>query len=1382
MVDWPRVAFPLDTEHVLSEERQTHDSLIGQTVASYTLLERLGGGSGGDVYAARDERLDRVVAIKLLHAHTVAAGSRLLREARLQAQIDHPHVCKVFEAGEADGPSPAQRRMFIAMQMIHGQPLNTLCREMTIEQKVKVMKEVSEGVHDAHRVGLIHRDIKPTNIIVEPTEDGVFRPYVVDFGLARLEQEGDSTLTQRGAPVGTPSYMSPEQASGGGAPVDRRSDVYGLGATLYELLCGRPPYTGTYVIEILTKIIEREPPAPRRLVRSIPRELEWIVKKAMERDRDRRYQSARAFAEDLGRFLDGEPVQARAAGMAHRARRLVRRHKVAIKAAAATFGFLAILTIAFGVAPEIRRAALDHHALRQAVAAKHNVEARFDALLKNGDYDQAIVLGEQLFGQTPSPLLGLNDPARAEAYADLHETYTVSLPRAYLQRGMRLLAAGDPLGRTDLSNAYRTAIAAAKPDAETGSEAALLLGRELESEGKIEQAGAIYRIGIARFGSRPNLIAASARVLERSGRLDEAFTRWRSLSGDSRFAGEAKSALKTLAFLRPRYRLPPAGRCLAAADLDADGKCELANLRETVLTLCRVSPTGYLNLATLKLPFDHEGIQNVEGNMELLDADGDGRLEAVCTVGQPDAGIGRLYVVELSGREPRVAAWDDLTSRGLDISSGDLDGDGRPELLAGIHYHERSVRVYRYNGRQLEKLDAWPVGSDPFLVAIGPYGAGGAARVLMCLGPWSKENGFRASLFVADPISRLKRVSTGLDRFEPTHVIKAADQSFVLAVKRSEAGRKVIPNLLPAGLYRLDLGNDAIRPLTLLAGPWPDDTPASHVGYINSKSGSYLAFCSAGELHLVSTDGREHHTYGVDPMFGRSEQELVSADFDGDGEQELLLRGDEFCDLFGYGGAQEPVVSDIAAKTTLVSAREGGPGVDLLEAGLHAQAEAMLRRELDARPSDSSAWYHLGMALAAQGRHLDAAGAYAEAARDRSLTGDAGLRRVWSLEAAGEWKTLRDAVRDSLENPSTDPLVAQQLARIEPWASQAAAMKRVALVDKWLPGTPLFCANPFLVRRSRDGLEVWDSNGPASAVGLPLMHQGGPLRLMYGARIGTLNWDTGVDMGLVATDHLSGASETGDPVSFRLTIGAGGSSQAPAKRWVWYSERQGHPPMNRYFPPDEYLPELAADFVCDIQLIPGLDRALVSATRRDGKPLLPAFQADLAAIPEKGLYLAGQRDPSQSLACNSISRFLLKSVEVWAAAPGDRIAPPEDPSAAIRLLLANGVMVLGDTKKALEAYDSAIGRATIEGDSWTLWRAHLFRALCYTRAGKDEQAVADVRQAVDLEPREVMRLLECTAGSGAISSRERQVLLDAARRTPKIPTSASSRWGRWRAS
>ncbi len=1327
------------------------------------------------MYAARDERLDRVVALKLLHPQNVAAGSRLLREARLQAQIDHPHVCKVFEAGEAEGEPPVGRRMFIAMQMIQGQTLSTLYGEMTLEQKVKVIKEVSEGVHDAHRVGLIHRDIKPANIIVEPTDDGVYRPYVVDFGLARFERGGDSTLTQMGAPVGTPSYMSPEQASGGGAPVDRRSDVYGLGATLYELLCRRPPYSGTYVIEILTKILEQEPPAPRRVMRSIPRELEWIVQKAMERDPDRRYQSARALAQDLGRFLDGEPVQARAAGLAYRARRLAHRHRVAIRAGAATLGVIAILGLVFGVLPAIRRAAADHRALRQAVAAKRTAEARFETLLENGDCDQAISLGEQIFGRTPPAVAGLNDPARAETYTALHETYSVSLPRAYLQRGMKLLAARDPLGRTDLANAYRTALAAAKPDVETGSEAALMLGRELESEGKIAQAGAIYRSSLGRFGSRPPLIAAYARALERSGKLDEAYSSWRALSGDSRFGPEAKSALSLLTLLRPRHRLHPAGRCLAAADVDGDGKCELAYLRETELTLCRVSPTGYVNLATLALPFDHAGIQNVGGSLELLDADGDKRLEAVCTLGQPDAGIGRLYVVELSGREPRVSAWDDLTSRGLDIATGDLDGDGRPELLAGIHYHERSVRVYRYNGQALEKLETWPVGSDPFLVAAGPYGAARATRVLMCLGPWSKENGFRASLFAQDPISHLERISTSADRFEPTDVVEAGDQSFVLTVKRSQAGRKVISNLLPGGLYRLDLGKDSIRPLTLLVGPWPDDTPASHLGCVESKNGSYFAFCSGGELHIVSADGREHRTYGVDPVFGRLEQELVSADFDGDGEQELLLRGDDYCDLFGYGDAPEPAVSVSQTGAPLVPARGGGPGADLLEAGLFPQAEAMFRKDLDSRPTSSAAWYHLGAALAAQGRHLDAAAAYSEAAKDRSLAGDAGMHRVWSLEAAGAWTALRDVVRDSLANSSTDPLIAEQLARVEPWVSQAAAMTRVVRIDKWLPGTPLLCVNPLFVRRSRDGLDVWDSNGHTSAVGLSVIHQGGPLRLICGARIGKLNWDTGVDLGLVAAEHLGAAGEGADPLSFRLTCSAGGSSETPVKRWVWFSERRGNPPVNHYFPPGQYLPEEEEDLVCDIQLIPGFDRALISTTHRDGIPLLPVFQADLPAAPEKGLYLAGHRDPSQSLACTSISRFLLKSIEVWAAAPGERIAHLPNPSAAMTLLIANGALVLGDTKSALEAYGDAIGRATVDGDSWTLWRAHLFRALCYIRTGKEDQAVADIGRAFELEPRGVIQLLECTAGSGAISPRERRIMQDAARRSANIPPPASSR-------
>jgi serine/threonine-protein kinase len=271
-------------------------------VGRYELGPLLGAGGMAEVYRAWDPTLSRPVALKFLRDTDDEHLERFMREARTQAQVGHENICDVYETGTADG------RPFIAMQCIDGLTLVDAAPKMSIEEKVRVMAEVAEAVHAAHRTGLVHRDLKPHNIMVEADPEGGWHPYVLDFGLAR-DQSMD-TMTTIGAVMGTPPYMSPEQARGERARIDRRTDVYALGATLYDVLTGRPPFVGDSSVGTMMKVISEEATPMRLLNASIPADLETIVMKCLEKEPPQRYDSARALAEDLRRYLDGEPIQA----------------------------------------------------------------------------------------------------------------------------------------------------------------------------------------------------------------------------------------------------------------------------------------------------------------------------------------------------------------------------------------------------------------------------------------------------------------------------------------------------------------------------------------------------------------------------------------------------------------------------------------------------------------------------------------------------------------------------------------------------------------------------------------------------------------------------------------------------------------------------------------------------------------------------------------------------------------------------------------------------------------------------------------------------------------------------------------------------------------
>src|SRR5215468_7312600 len=260
----------------------------------YELLEEIARGGMGVVYKARQSSLKRIVAVKTIRAGELARESEIVRfrtEAEAAAQLQHPNIVAIHEIGEDRG------RHYFSMDFVDGKNLAQIAggRPVATKTAAEWLKTIAQAVQYAHQRGVLHRDLKPQNIMV----DSAGRPRVTDFGLAKM-LVGDSTLTHTGAVMGSPSYMSPEQARGRNDLVGPASDVYSLGAILYELLTGRPPFRGKSPVETLSEVVNDEPRPPRSLNAAAPAELETICLKCLEKEPIRRYPTARELDLDLG--------------------------------------------------------------------------------------------------------------------------------------------------------------------------------------------------------------------------------------------------------------------------------------------------------------------------------------------------------------------------------------------------------------------------------------------------------------------------------------------------------------------------------------------------------------------------------------------------------------------------------------------------------------------------------------------------------------------------------------------------------------------------------------------------------------------------------------------------------------------------------------------------------------------------------------------------------------------------------------------------------------------------------------------------------------------------------------------------------------------------
>ncbi|MBZ0113725.1 MAG: serine/threonine-protein kinase [Thermoanaerobaculia bacterium] len=443
------------------------ESLVGQHVGPYELTEVLGEGGMGVVYRAeQQEAVRRTVAVKVirfgLQSREVIARFELERQAL--AMMDHPGIAKLYDAGMTEDGRP-----YFAMEEVPGPALTLYAdrNSLSVTERIELFHRVCRAVEHAHQRGVLHRDLKPSNILVVE-EDGRTQPKIIDFGIAKAISPSGSDpqlSTALGRILGTPEYMSPEQAAM--SPIiDSRSDVYSLGVILYELLVGTVPFSfsGKPYPEMIRVLTEEEIPRasergsavieavaasratdPEGLRRALSDELDWILLKALDRDRDRRYGSASDLTADIGRFLNHEPIEAGPPGTVYRARKFVRRHRMGVAVAAAL-----LLALLLGLASTLWMAWVATQERQRAVVAQEAAEHARDRSEREAEVAKAVqgFLADMLGAADPAAGRELAEVAREVRVVDVLDDAAEKLDDSFAEQPEIRAALHDTLGRT----------------------------------------------------------------------------------------------------------------------------------------------------------------------------------------------------------------------------------------------------------------------------------------------------------------------------------------------------------------------------------------------------------------------------------------------------------------------------------------------------------------------------------------------------------------------------------------------------------------------------------------------------------------------------------------------------------------------------------------------------------------------------------------------------------------------------------------------------------------------------------------------------------------------------------------------------------------------
>ncbi|GEM_PF-1151247 len=1206
----------------------------------YEIVRELGRGAMGVVYLAEDRDLHRLVALKVLPKGVTDDGElleRFRREASACASLSNPHIVSVMGMGQAEDLH------YYAMEYVEGKSLaDVIAKErITPERAAVLARQAAEGLGHAHAKGVIHRDVKPANMIVtcrlvekpatktkrersafkaastswkdsdvgglvslglprgvSDSEESVIRLLedfvkVADFGLARVE--GGKTLTATGHVMGTPAYMAPEQARGAKEEVGPASDVYSLGATLFEMLTGKRPFDADDMPSLMKKIIYEDPPRPRSLAPTLDRDLETITLKCLEKDPSKRYAHAGKLAEELGRWLRDEPIHARPVRLPGRLWRRVRRNRaVAGLTAGLLVCVLAVIgvTLQYTLVPKLREAAKQRQEARERAdrkAAADALLARAQAALGGKRLDDTARLANELLSTYASWAEKGEELPISDAHAllgDLHRAKDESKPAL-----------------VEYYRAFEATIGTPR-----AAETLVRVGDQLYDMEEFEKAQGTYSRALEEGASGRLEFSAQyglARCLFSLMKFDEARNGFLAIKNSPESSPQEREwlndALRWSELVGSSVEVSVSLRVFVAADIEGDGRPELIgfppNGRDVVIG--RVEGTTFVELGRAQVLTAESYYL---GALDALDVDADGSKEILAAGGDPDKGVGRLFLLRWDGNSLKTVASTALTSTvcgGLGehgFALADVDGDGSRELAVGTSIYERGLRVYKFDPArsELELIASLPLGGDTNAVFARDVNGDGRDEIWVLAGPW-KAYSLIAVEF--DPGNRqlVRKSVTPLAstvRADESTYSGLGDRFLVAAtwwlpclgpLRESYGTKRFESTFKPPGIYEIRLHSDFsvdVQPVWSL--PWSAaGEKGSMVARLPSDGGDFVFTSSGGALELSLADTGWHlgspvslyrqkshgwellcHLAPPTPFYMNSH----ALDIDGDGDCELVQ-------FAGFGGdalhahlviaglrsdqtAPPPItrvptlestgLASRPAPSTILATREAERlGLDEDVVRLSTQTLESARDVETAEEAFRSlvgAWIRL--------EHVDRALEVGSELIARYPGLKAIVLRVLleSTEQLGHWQSAVALARDLSSEPSLTKEEHRELEqRIQYLQALREPLPVLDLVrgDFWtsdlLAPTPLHCE-----REGQSGCHLYKCSQGFQGIFVPLEYDSSNYRFELRARLERLDWGAGFRFGLFA----------GDPAAFasRVTRGVVSGIQSELPRPTPYDE------------------------------------------------------------------------------------------------------------------------------------------------------------------------------------------------------------------------------------